>query len=246
MNWVLMLVALVLAFSVIRGYRKGFLRIAYSLVSWMLVLAFVSWSTPYIKSYLMERTSVYESMKEYFEKNIRERAFQDGWPANGPDDEDASGPAAMGEEGMGGLAGFGIWLPESVSGSLFDIAAGNVDEFLEESGIYGKLAEGLAELAIEGIAFLIALSCAWLLVRLVAGALGIASRIPVVSGINRFLGLFAGGIYGLAMVSICFYAIALISASKLGGTVVSYIYRSPFLTYLYENNIIFAFVLRYF
>ena len=32
MNWVLLLVLLILGYNIIRGYRKGFLRIVYSLV----------------------------------------------------------------------------------------------------------------------------------------------------------------------------------------------------------------------
>lgn len=38
MNWVLLLVLLILGYNIIRGYRKGFLRIVYSLVSWVIVL----------------------------------------------------------------------------------------------------------------------------------------------------------------------------------------------------------------
>lgn len=46
MNWVLMLVLLVLVCCAIYGYTKGFLRIVFSLVAWVIVLVFVSWSTP--------------------------------------------------------------------------------------------------------------------------------------------------------------------------------------------------------
>lgn len=42
MNWVLLLVLLILGYNIIRGYRKGFLRIVYSLVSWVIVLTFVT------------------------------------------------------------------------------------------------------------------------------------------------------------------------------------------------------------
>ena len=53
MNWVLLLVLLILGYNIIRGYRKGFLRIVYSLVSWVIVLTFVTVATPYINTYLM-------------------------------------------------------------------------------------------------------------------------------------------------------------------------------------------------
>ena len=44
MNWVLMLVLLVLVCCAIYGYTKGFLRIVFSLVAWVIVLVFVSWA----------------------------------------------------------------------------------------------------------------------------------------------------------------------------------------------------------
>lgn len=40
MNWVLMLVLLVLVCCAIYGYTKGFLRIVFSLVAWVIVLVF--------------------------------------------------------------------------------------------------------------------------------------------------------------------------------------------------------------
>ena len=40
MNWVLIIVLLTLALCVIHGYCKGFLRIVYSLVAWLLALVF--------------------------------------------------------------------------------------------------------------------------------------------------------------------------------------------------------------
>ena len=58
MNWVLLLVLLILGYNIIRGYRKGFLRIVYSLVSWVIVLTFVTVTTPYINTYLMEYTTL--------------------------------------------------------------------------------------------------------------------------------------------------------------------------------------------
>ena len=62
MNWVLLLVLLILGYNIIRGYRKGFLRIVYSLVSWVIVLTFVTVATPYINTYLMEHTTLYEKI----------------------------------------------------------------------------------------------------------------------------------------------------------------------------------------
>ena len=56
MNWLLVVVLAVLALCIMNGYHKGFLRMVYSLVSWIVVLVFVTWATPYINSYIKENT----------------------------------------------------------------------------------------------------------------------------------------------------------------------------------------------
>ena len=98
---------------------------------------------------------------------------------------------------------------------------------------------------VEGIAFFIALVTAWTIVHVIARALRIVSRIPVLSGVNRTLGIFAGGIYGLILVWIGFYIIAVTSTSEMGGVLVTYIYQSNLLKYLYENNAILTIIINF-
>ena len=194
MNWVLLLVLLILGYNIIRGYRKGFLRIVYSLVSWVIVLTFVTVATPYINTYLMEHPPLYEKIVEndIFEKT-------------------------------GNMAG----------------------EIIEQSGLYDEIAKQIAEFVVEGIAFLIALVAAWTIVHVIARALRIVSRIPVLSGVNRTLGVFAGGIYGLILVWIGFYMIAVTSTSEMGSALVACIYQSRLLKYLYENNVILTLIMNF-
>ena len=63
MNWVLMLVLLVLVCCAIYGYTKGFLRIVFSLVAWVIVLVFVSWATPHVSQWIQENTTIYKKIE---------------------------------------------------------------------------------------------------------------------------------------------------------------------------------------
>ena len=76
MNWVLMLVLLVLVCCAIYGYTKGFLRIVFSLVAWVIVLVFVSWATPHVSQWIQENTTIYEKIEAACEESVR-RAAQD-------------------------------------------------------------------------------------------------------------------------------------------------------------------------
>jgi len=116
---------------------------------------------------------------------------------------------------------------------------------MAQSGLYDEIAKQIAEFVVEGIAFLIALVAAWTIVHIIARMLRIVSRIPVLSGVNRTLGVFAGGIYGVILVWIGFYIVAVTSTSELGGMLVTYIYQSNLLKYLYENNAILTIVMNF-
>ena len=74
MNWVLMLVLLVLVCCAIYGYTKGFLRIVFSLVAWVIVLVFVSWATPHVSQWIQENTTIYEKIEAACEESVRRAA----------------------------------------------------------------------------------------------------------------------------------------------------------------------------
>lgn len=232
MNWVLILVLLMLVFSVIEGYRKGFLRIIYSLVAWIIVLVLVAWAAPYINHYLLENTSIYESVEAHCVEAVRQSAKEEAQTAlEGQKSE---------------LSELGVKVPDSVMNGILEKTSGAADEFLEESGMYEQIAQGLAGFVVEGISFVAALIFAWILVHIISQVLGIVSHIPIIKGINRLLGLFAGGIKGLLLVWLGFYIVALCSTGETGSTLIAYIYENQFLTFLYENNLVLTMILKYF
>lgn len=238
MNWLLILVALVLALNILNGYRRGFLRMVYSMVSWIVIFVFVTWAAPYVNTFLTENTPLYESIVSYCENAVREKTETqlagetEGEEAaeNGAESQDA--PEGQTQE----LADLGVKLPDSVLNSFLEKTTDAAGEALAASGIYERIAAEMAAFILNGIAFLITLAAAIVLSHFISRMLGIVSRIPIIRGVNRYLGTAAGALYGFLLVWIAFYVIALGSASSVGAALVSYIYDSPFLTYLYENN----------
>lgn len=232
MNWLLIVVLCVLALCAAFGYYKGLLRMVYSLVSWIIILLIVSWGAPQIEHYLTENTMIYERVETYCQERIRETANA----------QVESGLSA----GQGELADLGVNVPETVLEGILDQTSGAADALLVQSGVYEQIAAELAGFVMQGLSFVIALITAWIVVHIISQLLGIVSRIPILKGINRTLGLFAGGIYGFLLVWIAFYIIALCSTSETGAVLVSYIYDNVFLTFLYENNLILTLMLGFF
>lgn len=242
MNWVLIIVLAVLAASAISGYNKGALRIAYSLVSWIIMMVFVAFATPHINLYLLENTSVYEKIEAHCEEMVRQSATESAESAQMENSQELTEQSDA-ELQLGDLE---MNIPASMLEGIMEKTAGATETFLEESGVYTKLAGELANFFMKGISFLIALVAAWLLACIISQMIGIASRIPVIKGVNRLFGLVVGTFYGLLFVWIGFYITALMSASEKAQVIVSYIYENPFLTFLYENNLVLTFILKYF
>lgn len=224
MNWVLILVLLVLACCAIYGYTKGFLRIVFSLVAWVIVLVFVSWATPHVSQWIQENTTIYEKIEAACEESVR-RAAQ------GKMEEGAA-------EQYGGAGELG--LPESVMAQIVSGASGAADTVLVETGVYAGIAQSLAGFIVQGIAFVTVLILSWILVHVISALLGIVSHIPILKGVNRFTGMLAGLMEGLLIVWIAFYIVALCSTGETGRVIVSYINQSAFLKELYENNILLS------
>ena len=245
MNWLLIIVVLLLALCVVNGYHKGFLRMMYSMVSWVIMFALITWATPYINTFLRENTSLYEGITAYCEQQIREKTEeqvgQEAAIAAGEVTSDAQQSAGNQTD----ITGLGVKLPDSVINNISQKTADIAGDALEGSGIYTQVAGGLADFILNGVSFFIAFAAGMILLHFISKVLGIVSRIPIIRGINKYLGTVAGALYGLMVVWITFYIIALCSTSEVGGALIFYIYESPFLTYLYENNLIVALIMIY-
>lgn len=224
MNWLLIIVLLIIFFSVWRGWRLGLLRVLYSLVSVVLVIILVAYAAPYISNFLKNNTSLYsivqEKSLEHFEQRI-----------DNASEGDSENPTLT--EIIGNLS-----LPQTVTSYLGTtsnekngVATQTVKEALAES-----MANNAATLILGGISFFAALILVLILVRLIGHVLDIVNHIPVLSGINRFLGLFAGGFEGLILVWLLMMVILLLSGTGVNTQLTENINKSAFLTYLYEHN----------
>lgn len=237
MNILLIIVIAILAGCIFGGYKKGFLRIVYSLVAWILVMAFVYISTPFIKGFLINATTIDERIEAYCEEAVRN-------PIETQIEKETAGAVEDTANALedAGLAELGINLPENIIEDIVAQTSGAANNFLEESGTYAAVAQGLADFILQGMSFFIAFIIGGILSIIISCALGIVSKIPILSGANRTLGIFAGALEGLLVVWTIFYFIAICSASEAGAQLVSYIYDNAFLAFLYENNLVLTLI----
>ena len=230
MNWLLVVVLVILAGHTIKGYLRGLLRVLFSVASLLITVLFVAWATPYVSNFLKENTKIYQKVETECEQKVR---------------KDTKEQIVQKEEKSTGLLEeYGIRLPKSIEEKLFGNVEKGADGVLETSGVYKAMAEPLAQLAVDGIAFFVSLIVCAIILHLIGGVLDIASELPVIKGINQVLGLGAGLLYGLLLVWLFFYFVAVMQAFPFGQSLLAMIQQSEFLTALYEDNMV-AYVVQY-
>ena len=225
MNWLLVVVLVILAGHMIKGYRRGLLRVLFSVASLLITVLFVAWATPYVSNFLKENTKIYQKVETKCEQKVR---------------KDTKEQIVQKEEKSTGLLEeYGIRLPKSIEEKIFGNVEKGADGVLETSGVYKAMAEPLAQLAVDGIAFFVSLIVCAIILHLIGGVLDIA-----IMGINQVLGLGAGLLYGLLLVWLFFYFVAVMQAFPFGQSLLAVIQQSEFLTALYEDNML-AYVVQY-
>jgi len=231
MNWVLILVIAILAGYTLTGYAKGFLKIIYSLVSWVVILVFVICATPHIQDYLKNDTDIYNKVVVHCEKAIQKQAQQEMSENNGE-------TSVLAENEL--FAAIADKLPEDLLEKIETQTSEITNSLIEEYGIYNKTAVALADLFLQGIATLIAMIAGAIVSAFLSMVLGFIAKLPLIGFANRILGLAAGAANGLLIIWIGFYLVAVLCATELGSTIITQIYANEFLTYLYENNIVLS------
>lgn len=154
MNWLLIFVVLLVAGNMVWGFEKGFIRVLYSLLGWVAVLAFAVWMTAPVEKWL-------DSM---------------------------------------------VAVPGTIPGTF--------------------------------AAFFTALILAKMILLLVVRLSDLVTKLPLLEETNRCLGVLAGTGKGLLAVELVMLLVGLGRNTEIGILMVNWIYESPVLSFLYENNVV--------
>lgn len=220
MNGLLIAVLAIIIGCILWGYWKGFVKIAFSLVTMLLTIVLVSWVTPYISDFLKENTSVYETLVEKCTDAIQLSAK-----------EDVKNNIADTEDTIGGIQLPRLWVEQ-----IMEKAGDSVDQVMEERGIYRMAGEYIADWILRGAAFFVAFILVFIALRVVFGLLNIVAKLPLLKSLNRLLGGVAGLLQGMVIVWLLLFVVAIACTSQLGQSALRCIDKSAFLTFLYQHN----------
>ena len=228
MNWLLIFAVLLVSGNIVWGFFRGFLRVVYSMIAWILILVFVTFATPYVADWLTENTKLDTRIEQGCRERLKDIVAGDG-------KEEASDTK---------LDGLTLRLPDNVGERLLDTQK-VTDGLLEKSGLYQTMASKASSLAMRAIAFILVMVITMIAFHLIAVAIDLVAKLPVIGEANHLLGGVAGAVKGIMILWLLFAFVAMGAATEAGSMLIDVIYGSPVLQWLYENNLLLTVILSF-
>ncbi len=224
MNWLFWVVAAVLAFHVIDGLHRGFIKKSVSAVSLIITLVLVTYLTPQITTFIQDYTSLHESLQEKCSEIFLNNEYN----------QDVKTDQVMMIENMD--------LPENIKEMLLENNNKEAYDVLEVSGFHEYIGAYLANMIINALAYLLSFVIIWTLLRAILLALDVVAKLPLLRGINQLAGGVLGLVVGLVLVWIAFLLVTVLCNGELGREFFKLICENQFLLFLYNQNVIMKIV----
>jgi len=235
MNILVVLILAIVLFSVLAGYKNGFLKTAFSLVSWIVVLVICNVATPMVTQMLIEKTDIEITIQAALDAKI---------------DEVISN--ALAESGVSELPdvlanGVSLEIPEELQAALPEELKNMLQNGNPElDGVTHNVIDtaAIAESVVGIIALLIVLVFSRVAIMVVNIVLGIASKLPLIGPLDKILGLACGAGKGLIWSWIVLAIVSVLALTGVNTEWAGYIAESQILTWLQENNVILNLLIK--
>ena len=221
MNLVSWIAIIILLLSVLNGFRRGLVNSVFSTFSFLIAIALAAAISPKVNARLMD--------SYYY------RIVNSGVESTLANLQPSAGDSLQAGEEQNILIE-SLPLPEYARESLSENNNIDIYEALGVNAFQSYLGVSITRMIVNGTGFLLVFLLVFIALKLLALALDLASRLPVIGAVNRIGGLFFGLVNGIFILwVICSVA------TLLGGTeLAQYIYRglntSSFLSVFYNHN----------
>lgn len=221
LTWLGIVVLAFMAFACYIGYRRGFIKEVVSMFFLLLTVGIVWMINPYINQFVKENTPIYsliqESCRELINTETEEKQVIDD-----------NGQKELIEN---------LSLPEFLKKELEENNTAAIYKYLSVTTFTDYVAEYLACTVVNGIAFVISLAFATILVRIATYALDIIAKLPIINGANKAAGAVLGLVKCLLFVWIAFLILTILCNTEIGKTGLDLIEKDRLLSWIYDNNI---------
>lgn len=221
----------VLLFTGYTGYRRGFIKEIVSFFFVFLALALAWTINPYVNTFLMEKTSLYDKIQE---SCCEFSGSQDVTEGNGMDEETEDSLISQ------------LPLPKILQKNLTVNNTEEAYQYLAVDTFAEYVSEYLARAIINGLSYLIAYALANLILRVVMLILDMIAGLPLISGANRLTGGVVGVAKGIVFIWIALLLLTILCSSDIGKKGLELVEKDSVLQVLYKHDILVNFFMDVF
>ncbi len=219
-NAMLILTLLILIVSVIMGAVRGFIKTFFSAFAVLIALIIAIQAGPYVGK-VIQHTPIYSGISGQIEEkmNIQTELMN----------EKVS-------DQIDTIAGYPI--PEFIKETLIE---NNNSQMYEVLGVYdfnAYVAAYMACLVINAVSFLIVFLLAFVVIKMIEGALNLVSKLPVLHSINKAGGIICGVVHGFIRIWLMGVFIMAFAWTGIGQWASVQINGNPILSLIYNHNLI--------
>lgn len=226
-HWLEIAAALYLLGMILYGHHKGFIRLAVSAVALLITLVAVNYALPYVTEWLKEDTPLYEAMKDKVVEGIGldEMLSESGQSKKLQKEEEWK---LIDELPL--PKQFKKMLTENNNSEVYRIMG--VDQFEDYIGGY------VADTILKAGTFLVMFLVLFVALQILVFWLDLIAKLPILSGINQIAGAVLGAVEALIFIWIVCLIFTVLSRTGPGEAALEQIAASPWLSWIYDHNVL--------
>lgn len=225
-NFLFIATVALIVYMTVRGYRRGFLRIVVSFIGTIVIIIAAREAAPYVTDYLYNNTDAYEKIELGIEEMFKD--------ANEKYDN------SIPENQIKTIDSYNV--PDSLKNNLIINNTAEMYKTLVVDVFEDYVSRYLANTAIKAAGFVLAFIVLIIAFRLLLTVVNIISRIPIIRGINQFIGGCLGFVESLIIVWVFFFVAVMFIGNESGSYIFRMIADSEFLTLLFNTNILLGII----
>ncbi len=233
MNWLLIVALAIIGVCAFAGWRAGFVKSVFSLVSTIAVIIITILVSPLVTTMLKSNESIYGAITSKLENVIDLTGI-----AENLSPEEEKDPAAFID---------GLELPESIKETIKNSLVETMEEKEAQAAEFvgnqldsleKYICELLANIILNAIGFFVTFLVAAIGIAILCFVLDIISKLPVLHQINTLAGIAFGALEGLVILWIVFVVITMLGSTTFGQACMTMISESKILSFLYDSNVL--------
>ena len=225
-NYLFIAAVILFAALIIRGYRKGFLRIVVYFIGMIFIIVSVKKISPTVSQYLMDNTSAYTDIKGKISDTLKEK--------NEIFDNTVEENQKLTIESYD--------MPQLLKTNLLINNTAEMYKTLLVSMFEDYVSSYLAKTAVNALSFIGLFVILWIAFRVVLSLCNLISKIPIIKGINKMAGALLGLVEALFVSWIFFFIVIVFMGNEVGNKMMIMVNQSQFLQTLFNSNILFSIV----